>query len=296
MFFRLALYGIAFEEAAGALVGGVIDHVGGAAILHDDALVHEQHVVGHLTGELHLVRDDDHGGVARGERANDVEHLAGQLGIERAGRLVEAEDVRIERQRPRNGDALLLAAGELMRIVVHARFQPDALEQRAAVLVDFVEDGLFARFVVGALFGEDFSGQHDVLERRVLREEIEGLDIKIFRFEKMDCCYEDLSDQEKAEENRNILNGLNFARKVIATQECDFLLLDEILGLLDNGIATEEAIEDILKLKDESMHIVMTGRELPDGLKAHVDTVTTLTTEEVHPIQDEIKSHTDTEE
>ena len=59
---------------------------------------------------------------------------------------------------------------------------------------------------------------------------------------------------------------------------------------------SEEAIEDILKLKDESMHIVMTGRELPDGLKAHVDTVTTLTTEEVHPIQDEIKSHTDTEE
>ena len=135
-------------------------------------------------------------------------------------------------------------------------------------------------------------------ERRELDflEEIEGLDIKILRFEKMDCCYEDLSDQEKAEENRNILNGLNFARKVIATQECDFLLLDEILGLLDNGIATEEAIEDILKLKDESMHIVMTGRELPDGLKAHVDTVTTLTTEEVHPIQDEIKSHTDTEE
>ena len=53
-------------------------------------------------------------------------------------------------------------------------------------------------------------------------EELDQLDIKIFRFEKMECCYDDLNAQEKAEENRNILNGLNFARKVIATQECDF--------------------------------------------------------------------------
>ncbi len=61
-------------------------------------------------------------------------------------------------------------------------------------------------------------------------EELDNLDFKIFRFEKMDTCYNDLSEQEKTEERTNILNGLNFARKVIATQECDFLLLDEILG------------------------------------------------------------------
>lgn len=121
-------------------------------------------------------------------------------------------------------------------------------------------------------------------ERRELDflEEIENLDIKIFRFEKMENCYEELNEQEKAEEKTNILNALNFARKVIATQECDFLLLDEILGLLDNGIATEEAIEDILKLKDECMHILMTGWELPAGLRDYVDSVTTLTTEEIN--------------
>lgn len=119
-------------------------------------------------------------------------------------------------------------------------------------------------------------------ERRELDflEELENIDVKIFRFEKMEICYEELNEQEKAEEKRNILNGLNFARKVIATQECDFLVLDEILGLLDNEITTEDAIADILKLKDESMHIVMTGRKLPEGLKDYVDSVTTLTTTE----------------
>ena len=77
----------------------------------------------------------------------------------------------------------------------------------------------------------------------------------------------------------NILNGLNFARKVIATGECDFLLLDEILGLMDKGIAPVETIIDMLKQKDESMHIVMTGRWLPEALKPYVDSVTTMTTE-----------------
>lgn len=119
-------------------------------------------------------------------------------------------------------------------------------------------------------------------ERRELDflEELDNIDVKIFRFEKMETCYEELNEQEKAEEKRNILNGLNFARKVIATQECDFLVLDEILGLLDNEITTVDAIADILKLKDETMHIVMTGRGLPQGLKDYVDSVTTLTTTE----------------
>ena len=102
-------------------------------------------------------------------------------------------------------------------------------------------------------------------ERRELDflEELDNFDFKIFRFEKMDTCYNDLSEQEKAEERTNILNGLNFARKVIATRECDFLLLDEILGLMDKG----------------SMHIIMTGRWLPDALKPYVDSITTITTE-----------------
>ena len=118
-------------------------------------------------------------------------------------------------------------------------------------------------------------------ERRELDflEELENQDIKIFRFEKMEKCYEQLNDQEKEEENNNILNALNFARKVIATQECDFLLLDEILGLMDKGIAPVETIIDMLKQKDESMHIVMTGRWLPEALKPYVDSVTTMTTE-----------------
>ena len=116
-------------------------------------------------------------------------------------------------------------------------------------------------------------------ERRELDflEELDQLDIKIFRFEKRDCCYDDLSDEEKAEERSNILNGLNFARKVVVTQECDFLLLDEILGVMEQGIVSVETVADILRQKDESMQIVMTGSNLPEGLRPYVDTVIRLT-------------------
>ena len=112
-------------------------------------------------------------------------------------------------------------------------------------------------------------------------EDLDTLDLKIFRFEKMDKAYEELSEQEKKEENLNIINGVNFARKVIATQECDFLLLDEILGLPDIGIISGDMIREILKLKDPDMHIVMTGRNYPEELKDCVDSVTTLMTENI---------------
>jgi cob(I)alamin adenosyltransferase len=119
-------------------------------------------------------------------------------------------------------------------------------------------------------------------ERRSLDflEDLDNLDIKIFRFDKYGRCYSDLDEQEKSEENRNILNAMNFARKVIATQECDFLVLDEILGLFDYGLVTTEAVADILK-KGEHMHIVLTGENMPAQLRPYVDTVTTLTLEEI---------------
>ena len=113
-------------------------------------------------------------------------------------------------------------------------------------------------------------------------QELMNLDFKIFRFEKQDCCYAELTEEGKQEENINILNGVNFARKVIVTQECDFLLLDEILGLVDMGIVTVDTVADILKQKDESMHIVMTGWNLPEELRPYVDVITTLNTEEIN--------------
>lgn len=42
-------------------------------------------------------------------------------------------------------------------------------------------------------------------------------------------------------------NGLNFARKVLATSECDLLVLDEILGVVDAGVISVEELCAIIR-------------------------------------------------
>ena len=50
------------------------------------------------------------------------------------------------------------------------------------------------------------------------------------------------------------------------TQECDFLVLDEILGLIEMGIASRELVTELISLKDEDMQIVLTGEKMPPWL------------------------------
>lgn len=104
-------------------------------------------------------------------------------------------------------------------------------------------------------------------------------EIKIFRFEKSDINFDELSEEKQQEEIINIKNGLNFARKVLTTGECDLLILDEVLGLIDNGIISVEDLKSILELRDDETDIIMTGIALNDEvcmLADHVSRIETL--------------------
>jgi cob(I)alamin adenosyltransferase len=91
-------------------------------------------------------------------------------------------------------------------------------------------------------------------------------DIKVFRFEKSEEEFSQLSDERKQEEIRNIKNGLNFAKKVLTTGECSLLILDEVLGLIDNGIITIEDLGHIIDSKADDVGIIMTGIHLNDDV------------------------------
>ena len=103
-------------------------------------------------------------------------------------------------------------------------------------------------------------------------------EIKIFRFEKSDVNFEELSEEKKSEEIMNIKNGLNFARKVLTTGECDLLILDEVLGLIDNGILSVEDLTSLLQLRDEETDIIMTGISLNDEICMLADQVSRIET------------------
>ena len=89
-------------------------------------------------------------------------------------------------------------------------------------------------------------------------------EIKIFRFEKSDVNFEELPEDKKHEEILNIKNGLNYAKKVLSTGECDLLILDEVLGLIDNRIITVGDLEEILSQKMEDTRIILTGITMND--------------------------------
>lgn len=98
-------------------------------------------------------------------------------------------------------------------------------------------------------------------------------DIKLFRFEKAKESYLDLTEEEQLEEKKNIINGVNFARKVIETGECDVLVLDEILGLVDLGLITIDDIVKLINLRDDYYKLVLTGLNMPEELVDHVDMI-----------------------
>ena len=98
-------------------------------------------------------------------------------------------------------------------------------------------------------------------------------DIKLFRFEKDDNSYADLLESQKKEEKLNILNGFNFAKKVLDPGECDVLVLDEVLGLIDLDILTLEDIIQLIEMCDDFTKLVLTGQSLPEELVPYANII-----------------------
>src|SRR5450759_2576804 len=101
-----------------------------------------------------------------------VDHLGLDRDVERRDRLVAYDQARSERQRPRDANALALAAGELVRIVQHLiRPQADLLEQLGDPLALLVAR---RHAVDGKRLADDIAGGHARIEgsERVLEDDL----------------------------------------------------------------------------------------------------------------------------
>src|SRR5262245_52859425 len=83
------------------------EHRGGWPKFHQLAEEHEGGIIGHTRRLLHIMRDDRDGVVAF-ELVDQFLDLGGGDRIERRTRLVEQDDLGLDRHRPRNAEALLL--------------------------------------------------------------------------------------------------------------------------------------------------------------------------------------------
>ncbi|MBQ4473202.1 MAG: cob(I)yrinic acid a,c-diamide adenosyltransferase [Lachnospiraceae bacterium] len=97
---------------------------------------------------------------------------------------------------------------------------------------------------------------------------------RLFCFEKFERFYKDLSEEEQKDERGHLRNGISYAKKVAEIGECDLLVLDEVLGMVDLGIITREDLEQIIATCRGNCSLVMTGMKCPEEILPLADIAT----------------------
>jgi hypothetical protein len=125
-----------------------------------------KYAVGSRACELDLVAHHHHRHAGLAQLAHHLEHAADQLGIERAGRLVEQQDARLERERAGDRDALLLTAGQLVRVRLGFFAKPYPCQRLQP-----------ERFCLWSCLSDDFSqSQSDIAQCIEMRIQVELLE------------------------------------------------------------------------------------------------------------------------
>mgnify|MGYP000936756189 CR=1 FL=1 len=99
-------------------------------------------------------------------------------------------------------------------------------------------------------------------------------DFRIFRFEKKRGFFWTLTDEEKQELKEEIETGFAFAKELLAQGECDMLILDEIMGVLQNRLLTVDAVCELIRTKPAHVELILTGRNVPPPIAELADLIT----------------------
>ena len=154
------------EERLGVGVERVGEEVFGGGDLHQAAEVHHADAVGDVLHHQEVVGDEEVGEAALVlQAAQEVDDLALDRDVERADRLVADDHLGLDGERAGDGDALALAAGELVRVAVRVGgVEADGAHQGADALLAF---GARAHAVDLGALGDDLAHGHARVERGI---------------------------------------------------------------------------------------------------------------------------------
>ncbi len=96
----------------------------------------------------------------------------------------------------------------------------------------------------------------------------------IHRFEKPRGFFYTLNDEEKAELKEEIQEAYRFCLKQLEEENCDILIMDEIMGTLSNDLITEKQLLELMDKKPENIELIMTGRNVPEAIMNKANLVT----------------------
>ena len=152
-------------------LGGEARHAGGVAVAAVALVAHHLAVDElddaplHLVDEAGLVRGHDDRRAARVDAREQLHDVDGCRRVEVSGRLVGEQHLRAVHERPRDRDALLLTAGQLVREPLVLAGEADEREHLGHGLLD-----------ESARRADDLQRERDVLEDRLVRQQPEVLE------------------------------------------------------------------------------------------------------------------------
>ena len=96
-------------------------------------------------------------------------------------------------------------------------------------------------------------------------------ELKFFRFEKTTSSFDDLTRAEKEKEIMNLKSGYHYSKKVITTDGCDIVVLDEVLELINQKIITEDEFLELVASVPDDMVVICTGRQVSERIRSCAD-------------------------
>src|SRR5271165_2674063 len=97
----------------------------------------QRHLVGHLPRKSHLMRYQNEVASLLPQLLDHIKHLGSHFRIERGRWLVEQQQFWLDRNRPRDGDALTLAPGKLGGLFRRVFVEPESREKLACDFARF---------------------------------------------------------------------------------------------------------------------------------------------------------------
>ena len=72
-----------------------------------------------------------------------------------------------------------------------------------------------------------------------------------------------------------------FRSKVVTTAACDMLILDEVLGVIDEKVVAPQEMQELFENKPDDMTLICTGRVLEDSIRPYADEIYNIAPEKI---------------
>lgn len=101
-----------------------------------------------------------------------------------------------------------------------------------------------------------------------------GPGFRIIRFAETKKFFNQMTEDEKEELRISLKEDMKRLNQYIGDDQWDIIILDEIMGVMNNGLIDVEKVCHILDNKPSGLELILTGRNVPEAIAHRADLIT----------------------